>query len=280
MRWLNGGPPDRWTPSRPGLSYDPVVPASPRLVLPYLEGGRETGQVNTVVALIVAFLLPTAAGFALMGGVRALRWAGEHRGYTPPAAEPIERLSANLRRLRAELEATETRLDVPAKALRLRALRGAYLDTLAVACQRLEVSPPPRGDQDSRPRDLPRRSGAAPARTGRQGNRRASCPADRTGRYFGLARIRRRGGPDRKLGDQAGALGPAALHGQCSADSFNAVFEADQAGSARRIRSADAIVADRKPHNSVGRVDGDAAQPRRGRAWPRWSAPPRRRSMP
>jgi len=33
--------------------------------------------VNTAVELILAFLLPTAAGFALMGGVRALRWAGE-----------------------------------------------------------------------------------------------------------------------------------------------------------------------------------------------------------
>jgi hypothetical protein len=47
--------------------------------------------------------------------------------------EPIERLGANLRRLRAELEATETRSDVPAKALRLRALRGAYLGTLTAA---------------------------------------------------------------------------------------------------------------------------------------------------
>jgi len=102
--------------------------------------------VNTAIELILAFLLPTAAGFALIGGVRTLRWAEERR-CVAPAAEPIERLSANLRRLRAELEATETRSDVPAKALRLRALRGAYLETLAAACQRLEVSPPPRGDQ-------------------------------------------------------------------------------------------------------------------------------------
>ena len=101
---------------------------------------------TTAVGLIVAFLLPTAAGFTLMGGVRALRWAGERR-CRPSAAEPIERLSANLRRLRAELEATETRSDLPAKALRLRALRSAYLDTLAAACQRLEVSPPPPGDR-------------------------------------------------------------------------------------------------------------------------------------
>jgi len=41
--------------------------------LPYLDGGRETGQVNTAVELILAFLLPTAAGFTLMGSVRALR---------------------------------------------------------------------------------------------------------------------------------------------------------------------------------------------------------------
>ena len=101
---------------------------------------------NTAIELILAFLLPTAAGFALIGSVRALHWAEERR-CRPSAVEPIERLSANLRRLRAELEATETRMDLPAKALRLRALRGAYLDTLAAACQRLEVSPPPRGAQ-------------------------------------------------------------------------------------------------------------------------------------
>ena len=101
---------------------------------------------NTAIELILAFLLPTVAGFALIGGVRALSWVGERR-CRPPAAEPIERLSANLRRLRAELEATETRVDLPAKALRLRALRGAYLETQAAACQRLAVSPPPRGDR-------------------------------------------------------------------------------------------------------------------------------------
>ena len=101
---------------------------------------------NTAVELILAFLLPTAACFTLMGGVRALRWAGEGR-CRPRAADPIERLGADLRRLRADLEATETRVDLPAKALRLRALRGAYLDTLTTACQRLAVSPPPRGDR-------------------------------------------------------------------------------------------------------------------------------------
>ena len=69
---------------------------------------------KVAVELILAFLLPTAAGFTLLGGVRALRWAEERR-CRPPAAEPIERLSANLRRLRAELEATETRWICPPK---------------------------------------------------------------------------------------------------------------------------------------------------------------------
>jgi hypothetical protein len=98
-----------------------------------------------VFLLCVACLLPTAAGFALIWAGKGIRWLAE-RSYRMPAPEPIERLGADLRRLRAELEAVETRADMPAKGLRLRALRGAYLDTLAAACQRLDVSPPPSGE--------------------------------------------------------------------------------------------------------------------------------------
>jgi hypothetical protein len=93
------------------------------------------------VELIVAILLPTALGFGTLGGIRALRWVSRQRS-RPPAAEPMERLGASLRRLRAELEDLETRLDVPHKGQRLRALRAAYIDALATACARLEVSPP------------------------------------------------------------------------------------------------------------------------------------------
>jgi hypothetical protein len=63
----------------------------------------------------------------------------------PP--QPVERLQADLRRLRAELEDTETRSGLTAKHHRVQALRGAYLDTLAAACQRLDVSPPSGGDR-------------------------------------------------------------------------------------------------------------------------------------
>ncbi len=100
--------------------------------------------------LIAVIMLPTAAFFVLLKGLSAARWVAQRwnaaRYQAQPPAEPIERLEASLRRLRAELETMETRTDVPAKGVRLRALRGAYLDTLTAACRRLDVSPPPPGD--------------------------------------------------------------------------------------------------------------------------------------
>lgn len=108
-------------------------------------------SVSSVIELVIIVLLPTAAGYAIIGGFRALGWFSEsrykrrHRLASP--TEPIERLGANLRRLRAELDVTETRPGVPAKSLRLKALRGAYVDALCTACERLEVSPPPGGER-------------------------------------------------------------------------------------------------------------------------------------
>ena len=95
------------------------------------------------VELIGVILLPTAVGYGVIALFRGVRWAGERSwSRTPEPPEPIEHLTANLRRLRAELEDMENRSGVPAKNLRLQALRGAYLDSLRTACQRLEVSPP------------------------------------------------------------------------------------------------------------------------------------------
>jgi hypothetical protein len=106
--------------------------------------------VRPVVELILVILLPTALGYATVGGVRLARWAAKRRSLSQaPLLEPIERISARLRRLRAELESAETRTDLTAKNIRVRALRGAYLDTLTAACQRLGVSPPPHGDRAS-----------------------------------------------------------------------------------------------------------------------------------
>lgn len=103
------------------------------------------------IEMIGVVLLPTAVGYGVLGLIRAGRWAAERRlerraRAHPVATEPIERIAARMRSLRAELEAMETRSDVPAKGIRLRALRGAYLDLLRVACERLEATPPPPGD--------------------------------------------------------------------------------------------------------------------------------------
>lgn len=107
---------------------------------------------NPVLAYVLLFALPTAVGFALIGAWRVARWLAEARYRArfqalPP--EPIERLEADLRRLRAELEDTETRSSLTAKHHRVQALRGAYLDTLAVACRRLDIGPPRGGDRAS-----------------------------------------------------------------------------------------------------------------------------------
>lgn len=107
---------------------------------------------NSVLAYVLLFALPTAVGFALIGAWRAARWLAEARYRArfqalPP--EPIERLEADLRRLRAELEDTETRSGLTAKHHRVQALRGAYLDTLAAACRRLDIGPPRGGDHAS-----------------------------------------------------------------------------------------------------------------------------------
>jgi hypothetical protein len=108
--------------------------------------------VNPVLAYVLLFAMPTAVGFALIGAWRGARWLAEARYRArfqalPP--EPIERLEADLRRLRAELEDTETRSSLTAKHHRVQALRGAYLDTLAVACRRLDIGPPLGGDRAS-----------------------------------------------------------------------------------------------------------------------------------
>jgi len=95
------------------------------------------------VELILVVMLPTALGYGLIFSVRGFRWAHERWPRPPgPEPEPIERLTATLRRLRAELETMETRSGIPNKHVRVRALRGAYLDVLRAACQRLEVAPP------------------------------------------------------------------------------------------------------------------------------------------
>jgi hypothetical protein len=107
--------------------------------------------VSPVLELVIAILLPTAAGYAIIATLRGASWSSERwrirRQRLDSGPEPIERLEAQLRRLRAELDATETSSSLMAKNVRLTAVRGAYLDVLSVACARLDVPPPPGGDR-------------------------------------------------------------------------------------------------------------------------------------
>jgi hypothetical protein len=96
--------------------------------------------VGTLLELIAAVLIPTAVGYAVVLGVRWHRWAADRR--PPSPLEPIEALGADLRRLHAELERTESAIGLPAKRLRCQAVRAAYVDTLAQACDRFGVLPP------------------------------------------------------------------------------------------------------------------------------------------
>ena len=100
-----------------------------------------------IVALVLlALLLPTAAGYALVASVRVSRRMAESRR-RPSPPEGDDHLAANLRRLRAELEATESSSALIAKGHHVRVVRGAYLDALAEACARLGVSAPAGGDR-------------------------------------------------------------------------------------------------------------------------------------
>jgi hypothetical protein len=98
------------------------------------------------------FLLPTALGWAVVGGVRLHRRLTERRLSVPSRPEPIELLGSRLYRLHAELEAAENDMtDTFFKAARVRAMRGAYLDLLSAACERLEVRPPATPGADTAP---------------------------------------------------------------------------------------------------------------------------------
>jgi hypothetical protein len=105
---------------------------------------------GAVMLWVLVLFIPTLAFGGVLAGLRVWRRADDRarqlRADRAPA-EPIEQVEARLRRLRAELEATENQLGGTARRHRILAVRGAYLDCLTSACQRFEVAPPAGGDQ-------------------------------------------------------------------------------------------------------------------------------------
>jgi hypothetical protein len=101
---------------------------------------------STPALLAFALVLPTLAGFTIVVSVHGYHRIAEAR-LRPPPAEPVDRIAERLRRLRAELEATECGQRGTAKRHHVLAARGAYIDTLSYACERLGISPPAGGDR-------------------------------------------------------------------------------------------------------------------------------------
>ena len=59
----------------------------------------------------------------------------------------IERVAADLRRLRLQLELRENRPGTAGKGMKMAALRRAYVEVLGTACRQLDVRPPQQSGQ-------------------------------------------------------------------------------------------------------------------------------------
>lgn len=92
--------------------------------------------------LVLAVALLSGSGYAVVAAYRIYERVSAGRRVSAEP-EPIEQLHARLRRLHDLVDATETApSDLPAKNLRCRATRAAYVDALSMACQRFRIAPP------------------------------------------------------------------------------------------------------------------------------------------
>jgi hypothetical protein len=101
-----------------------------------------------VIEVVLILLIPTLVGAALIGGVRLCgmtrRWAINRRAVAAGAPVPLERLAADLRRLHQQVARVEDAADMkPGRAVRMRALRAAYGESLLAACRALDVPDAP-----------------------------------------------------------------------------------------------------------------------------------------
>lgn len=98
-------------------------------------------MLNALFFFAVAFL-PAMVGGAVLAA-RRLWQLREHRARHPvPSGPPIERIAADLRRLRRQWAIHQGQKPGPGRSVRSRALSAAYIDVLVAACRALEVRPP------------------------------------------------------------------------------------------------------------------------------------------
>src|SRR5499427_10392352 len=94
-----------------------LLGVAPRFTCPDLNSlpsRRRLDPVNPYVELGLVVMIPTAVGYGLIFSLRGIHWAVERWPRSgPPELEPIEQLTATLRRLRADLENMETRTGIP-----------------------------------------------------------------------------------------------------------------------------------------------------------------------
>ena len=97
------------------------------------------------MVLIGLLALPYVLSAVIAVARRQYERRAERRRPVAAATAPIEKVTADLRRLRAQLEDRENRPGLTGKGMRMGAVRTAYVQVLGVACHQLEV-PPPRSD--------------------------------------------------------------------------------------------------------------------------------------
>lgn len=101
-----------------------------------------------VIEVVVILLIPTLVGAALIGVARlwgwTQRWLNNRRAVMAATPVPLERLAADLRRLHVQVARVEDAADMkPGRAVRVRALRSAYGESLVAACRALDVPDAP-----------------------------------------------------------------------------------------------------------------------------------------
>jgi hypothetical protein len=94
------------------------------------------------LVLLFMFCLPLLVRAAWRFAQDQWEQIAEQRAPSAMSVPSIERVAADLRRLRSQLEHRENRPGATGKGMRMAALRRAYVDVLDTACRQLDVRPP------------------------------------------------------------------------------------------------------------------------------------------